>query len=436
MRILVVDDAPLNLHFVTSILHQTYPQYEIYQCQRPRQVEKLVNEKEIDVLLLDITMPEISGLDLLKSLREKLSSDDLQIIMLTALDDDDIFQTCYALGANDYVKKPFNKVELTSRLNHAIKSIQDQQQRKQLIHGIKEHNNELRRVNMELQMAQAALVHSEKMAAIGQLAAGVAHEINNPIGYVSSNLETLNSYLQKMTHYIHQCREVQEALEKSEHIPSEALAVQLADSYETQKLGIIMEDLEGLMADTQEGVQRVATIVKTMRNFARSGDHDEKGWVILNDLIHQSMMMLQNESKYVADVIFREQDEIEVFCNQGQIGQVLVNILNNAIQAIRNQEKPERGRITIGLGRTEDKANIIISDNGPGIPREYLSRIFDPFFTSKKVGDGTGLGLSISYDIIVNKHGGMLAAHSETGRGAIFDILLPIHDYQESEEKE
>ena len=199
-------------------------------------------------------------------------------------------------------------------------------------------------------------------------------------------------------------------------------------------MAFIMEDLEGLMADTREGVQRVAEIVKTMRNFARSGEQEEKGWVILNDLIRQSMMMLQNESKYVADVEFREQEEIDIFCNQGQIGQVLVNIINNAIQAIRSQEKSERGRITIGLGRVEEAANIIISDNGPGIPKEYMSKIFDPFFTSKKVGDGTGLGLSISYDIIVNKHGGTLTAHSEEGRGAIFDILLPLHFHQESEE--
>ena len=124
MKILVVDDAALNLRYATDILHRTYPQYTIYQCQEPGQVEQLVTEKEIDVLLLDISMPEISGIDLLERLRNRLNSDELQIIMLTALDDDEVFQKCFELGANDYVKKPFSRVELISRLNHAIKGIE------------------------------------------------------------------------------------------------------------------------------------------------------------------------------------------------------------------------------------------------------------------------------------------------------------------------
>ncbi|SFI32512.1 His Kinase A (phospho-acceptor) domain-containing protein [Tindallia magadiensis] len=433
MAIMIVEDSVLNMKIVSEVLHDEYPQYQIIQCPNPLLAEKLLQENDIWVMLLDIEMPELNGIDLLEQVRQQYSDKELQIIMLTAMTDADVFQKCFDLGANDYLGKPFKKVELVCRINQAIRSIQGQQQMEELLEGTKKHNKELRQMNIELQMTQSALIHSEKMAAIGQLAAGVAHEINNPIGYVSSNLESLRSYLRKMNTYMDQCKKVQQSLLKSEIESYHALALELEESYQTNKIDFIQEDIPVLMTDTMEGVQRVAKIVQTMRNFTRSSDQEEKKWVSLNNLIKQSMMILENESKYVADVLFKEREEIEIFCNELQIGQVLVNIINNAVQAIRSQENGERGCITICLARSGQEANLLISDDGPGIPKDIISKIFNPFFTTKAVGDGTGLGLSITYDIIVNKHGGRIEAHSQEGRGAIFDIVLPINQ-QESEE--
>jgi signal transduction histidine kinase len=250
------------------------------------------------------------------------------------------------------------------------------------------------------------LLQSEKMAAIGQLAAGVAHEINNPVGFVNSNLCTLKNYSTSLFSVI-------ESYEAGDPAKIE-LARQQAD------LDFLKDDLPSLLAESQEGLVRVTKIVQNLKDFSRI-DQAEHQQADLNAAMESTLNVVWNELKYKADVI-RELGAIPaVDCVPAQINQVFMNLLVNAAQSI-----PERGQIHVRSGSENSHVWFEIEDNGIGMSEEVRRRIFEPFFTTKPVGKGTGLGLSISYDIIVKKHGGRMDVRSEPGKGSCFRIWLPL----------
>ena len=416
MNVMVVDDQKLNLTYVNRILKNAFPEVAIYLHEDAGQALKHLKKQTIDVLLLDIMMPDISGIDVLSHVRSHHEWDQMQVIMITAMDDDETFEECFELGANDYIKKPVSQAELVSRVKNAMKIVDSQRKLTSLLNGIKDHNAELRQMYQQLHVAHEQLIQSEKMAAIGQLAAGVAHEINNPIGYVSSNLETLTNYVKKIQRLIAACQNQIESKDTES----------LESVFQEEKMAFVLEDLEELVNDTRGGVSRVAEIVSTLRNFAYSDEDEDKSWVSINDVVKQTMMMLQNEAKYVSDVYFDETEELEAWCHKGQMNQVVMNVLYNAIQAVTPQAETKRGDIRIHLRKDENQVYLTIEDNGPGIDPRYRDRLFEPFFTTKEVGKGTGLGLSISYDIIVNKHRGTLSVENLPEGGARFIVSIPV----------
>ena len=198
-----------------------------------------------------------------------------------------------------------------------------------------------------------------------------------------------------------------------------------------QKLTLILNDIGPLLVETQEGIGRVAKIVQSLRNFARTGREDETTINDMSQIVEEALLIMQNEIKYIAYVKkeFHETSKIE--CDKGQIAQVFVNILNNASQAIKSLERDRMGLIEIQTLEQDGFVVCRISDDGPGIRAENLSRIFDPFFTTKPVGSGTGLGLSIAYGLI-KKHGGDLQVESEWGKGATFIVKLPVREKSHS----
>lgn len=416
MNVMVVDDQKINVTYVNRILKNAFPDITIYLHEAANQALKHIKKETIDVLLMDIMMPDISGIEILRYIRAHHEWDPMQIIMITAMDDDETFEECFHLGANDYIKKPVTQVELVSRVKNAMKIVDSQRKLTSLLAGVKDHNEELCQMYQQLHVAHKQLIQSEKLAAIGQLAAGVAHEINNPIGYVSSNLETLTKYVNKVQHFISVYQDLNEP---------DKLAP-LENVFHEEKMAFVLDDLGELVEETREGVSRVAEIVSTLRNFAYSNEDGEKTWVSMNDVVKQTMMMLQNEAKYVADVVFEETEEVEAWCHKGQMNQVVMNVLYNAVQAVAPQAETQRGKIRIFLGKEGDQVQLIIEDNGPGIDPAYRDRLFEPFFTTKEVGKGTGLGLSISYDIVVNKHKGTLRFQNRPEGGAAFHVTIPV----------
>ncbi len=277
---------------------------------------------------------------------------------------------------------------------------------------------ELKEINEKLEQAQTQLLQSEKMASIGQLAAGVAHEINNPIGFVYSNLNTLDQYLTTML----------DALEKyvaidTAQIANAETALLLTQLRKKVDIEYLKEDLPALMNESRDGITRVKKIVEDLKYFSRVDSSNEWQCADLHAELDSTISIASNEIKYKAE-LKKEYGEIpEVECLPSQLNQVFLNMLVNSSHAIEN-----KGTIVVKTKRQDTFVIIEISDTGSGISPENLKKIFDPFFTTKAIGKGTGLGLSLSYGI-VKKHNGKIDVSSEIGKGTTFTITLPIrHD--------
>jgi len=267
-----------------------------------------------------------------------------------------------------------------------------------------------------LSEAQEQLLQSEKMASIGQLAAGVAHEINNPVGYVSSNLATLQGYIEELRQLLESYRKLEE-----EVAPENGVRSEVARLRETIDLDFLQEDLQDLVTESREGIDRVRGIVQSLKDFSHA-DEGVWQWSDLHHNLDSTLNIVWNEIKYKAEVIKEyEPDLPQVECIASQLNQVFMNLLINAAHAIE-----KRGTITIRTGAPQpDQVEIELRDTGSGIPDKDMKRIFDPFYTTKPVGQGTGLGLSLSYGII-KRHGGSIEVESEPGIGTLFRLRLPV----------
>ena len=276
-------------------------------------------------------------------------------------------------------------------------------------------NAQLIESNKRLEQAQLQLLQSEKMAAIGLLAAGVAHEINNPIGYVGSNLGTLERYVEDIFLVLDKYVEV-EALMGADH----PLTQELLQLKEKTRLDIVREDTKLLIAESHQGLERVKEIVLDLRDFSHAESEDQWLWADVHKGMESTLNMLRNELKYKCDVVKEYGTLTRIYCLPSQLNQVFMNLLVNAAQAIEGH-----GKITIRTGQEGDHVWIELTDTGMGIPPENIPRLFDPFFTTKPVGKGTGLGLAVSFKI-VEKHHGRIEVRSEVGQGSTFRVILPV----------
>ncbi|NLD35748.1 MAG: response regulator [Desulfatiglans sp.] len=283
---------------------------------------------------------------------------------------------------------------------------------------------EQKKTEIRLKESQAQIIQQEKMASIGQLAAGVAHEINNPTGYVSSNLTTLENYQNDIFEIIKECMVL------ISYFDSEAIKAQLL-THVIKKLEIIealrkridldflLDDIPNLIRESREGLERIKKIVIDLKNFAHPGT-DELKYTNINENIDSTLNIVWNEIKYKA-VVEKEYGEFpDVLCYPQQLNQVFMNILVNAAHAIKSD-----GVIKIKTCSRDNNITIEISDNGEGIPEKNITRIYDPFFTTKEVGKGTGLGLNVAYNI-VKKHNGNIDVKSQVGKGTTFYISIPL----------
>ena len=278
----------------------------------------------------------------------------------------------------------------------------------------------------DVRRTQPKLIQQEKLASIGQLAAGIAHELNNPIGFISSNFTTLKSYVGIIKRYILFCEKLAAAAHKSGNDDLQRHVRALLAFRKRQKVQYIYKDIEDLVSESLDGTQRITEIVKSLRNFSRIDTGTEIELYDINEAIESTLTVAKNEIKYVADVV-KELGEVPgIECVGGEINQVLLNIIVNAAQSIKSQNRSSRGTIRVRTWSDGEHVACEISDDGPGIRQEIIHRIFDPFFTTKEAGKGIGLGLSISYDIVIHKHKGDLSVESRPGEITMFTVKLPI----------
>jgi PAS domain S-box-containing protein len=301
----------------------------------------------------------------------------------------------------------------------------------------KQHEEEIRKANetlerridertREIEKLHSQMVMQEKMASVGQLAAGLAHELNNPINFVRTNFATLTDNFNDLTEVIKDYREFSNSTEFNNS--AERIAAIHAKE-KSLEVDFLLKDIPALFNESERGFERIARIVQSMRDFSYVNHTGSMTYFNINKGVMDTLTISKNIYKYHADVQTDLSDIPEIPCLPEQINQVLLNLVVNSAQAIEGKKNGRSGRITIRTFSDRDFVYCQVADNGPGIPVEIRSRIFEPFFSTKPPGKGTGLGLSISYDIVVHKHMGNLEVECPDGGGTVFTISLPVKEH-------
>ena len=407
-RLLLVDDSAMNLDTLLATLGDSYDLRVAIDGQSA--LDLIADGYLPDLILLDIMMPEMDGYEVCKRLKADEKTSKVPIIFLTALNNDEDEAKGLELGAADYISKPFNPAIVSQRVKTHLELKRHQNNLQNLVI---EKTQELTEAYKDLKLVHDQMLQQEKMASIGQLAAGVAHEINNPAGFIGSNLNSLQKYAGKLNKGI---AVMEQIIEK---VDDPAIVVQLKEMKRTLKFNFIQEDIDDLITESKDGIDRIAQIVRNLKSFSRAED-DTLQPTDLHECLEGSLNIAWNEIKYKATVEKNYQELPLINCLSQQLSQVFVNLLVNAAQAIEDQ-----GVITVSTHQEKDWAVVEIGDSGSGISTENLERIFDAFYTTKDVGKGTGLGLSICHDIL-QKHEGVITVASEIGKGTCFSVKLPI----------
>jgi len=545
-KILIVDDEEANLKYMSTLISRYGYIFDVAR----NGIEAIEKTKKInpDIILLDILMPEMDGIEACKRLKEDPETRHIPIIVLTALEDKETKIESLKAGANDFLSKPVDNIELIARIKNflQLKNLEEIKKNNEILTGtikaieiakreweqtmdcindivilidasdniircnkiltaltgrsysellnrkwqdvfkesgfsykisssgsieyyhpggryfnydiyyvknlgtastytavitlqditdrkkreeererteeelkkskemLEAHHKELEKAYAELKAAQSQILQQEKMASIGQLAAGIAHEVNNPVGFIMSNLSSLQKYVSRLSEFIDVQTETIKKLSGDGKILNA-----IKESRKSLKVDYIIDDLGNLIRESLDGAERVKKIVQDLKSFSRI---DEAEWKMadINAGIESTINIVWNELKYKATVKKEYGDMPLTKCNPGQLNQVFMNILVNAAHAIEKQ-----GEITMKTWHDNGYIYISISDTGCGIPADKIDRIFEPFFTTKEVGKGTGLGLSIAYDI-VKKHNGDIIVESEVGKGTTFTVKVPV----------
>ncbi len=416
-NILVVDDTPVNLKILTHLLGQRG--YTVRQALSGKMAITACEATAPDLILLDINMPDMDGYQVCEHLKQNPRLSEIPVIFLSALDDVLDKVKAFDVGGADYITKPFQALELFSRIENQLKlrSLQMQVHKKNIL---------LQHAVEELQQAQAQLVQKEKMVSLAQMVAGIAHEINNPVNFIYGNLSHISEYTEDLLKLL---QLYQAAMPKP---PANIEELQGDIDWE-----FISEDLHRMVGSMKAGADRIREIVLSLRSFSRLGEAEIKA-VDIHEGIDSSLMLLQYRLQgqcHRPDItVIRSYGDLpKVNCSAAEINQVFLNILTNAIDAL---ETPATSgvatpKITITTtGGNDGQVAIAIADNGHGMTDTVKSHIFDPFFTTKKVGSGQGLGLSISYQIVAD-HGGKLCCESTPGKGSTFTVFLPVQNQKQ-----
>ena len=441
-KILIVDDSITNRSFLRAVLEDE--NFVIWEAVNGLDAINLLQEKIPDIILLDLMMPVMNGFDVCRQIKKDKRLAEVPIIIISAITETEDKVEGLRLGAVDYVTKPFQHEELMVRIRTHL-SLREKEKRLEKVNEqlleyqnnlenlvkkrtteLEVSNNELLATNIELKEqksklektleklneTQVQLIHSEKMASLGVLVAGVAHEINNPVNYVNASVVGLKNNLEIIESY---SKLYSQVTENKEEVIKKIIAKE-----KEMPLGNITEMLKRSAELIEVGVKRTTEIVKSLKSFTRSNQNEIEAFDIQSN-IESTLIILHSYHKDRIEIIKQFEKLPMIECYPGQINQVLLNILINAMQAIK-----DKGKIWISLGLKNSRRIFIkIRDTGAGIEKEDMNHIFDAFYTTKGNENGSGLGLSISSNII-NEHNGEILVNSELGEGSCFTIILPI----------
>ncbi|MEH2449473.1 MAG: response regulator [Nostoc sp.] len=424
IRILLVDDNPNNLKVLSEMI-QGYG----WKALMATNGESAIEQTEYalpDLILLDVMMPGIDGFETCRRLKANPITQNIPVIFMTALSDSKDKVKGLEIGAVDYVTKPFQQEEVIARLKLHLKI-------SHLTHTleqrVQERTAELTQSLQQLQQTQLQLIQSEKMSTLGQLVAGIGHEINNPIGFIEGNFSYITEYTNNLLHLVN--------LQQQKLPHPEPEIEELLNQMDFEYLA---EDIPKLLGSMRQGIDRLKGISLSLRTFARS-DISSKMEFQIHEGINSTLMLLKHrlqnkKDRPTIEIVSQYGKLPPISCYPGQLNQVFMNIIANAIDAFDDLNQnhsdqkiaacPNTITITTSVNYQQQAVIICIQDNGPGMLPEVQNRIFEQSFTTKPVGKGTGLGLAISYQIIVDKHNGKIDCFSIPGEGTKFIITLPI----------
>ena len=421
-KILIVDDNPTNLKVLSDALRDQG--WTMLVATDGESAIEQVDYALPDLILLDVMMPGIDGFETCRQLKANPRTQRLPIIFMTALSDTVDKVKGLELGAVDYITKPFQHEEVLARIKLHLNLFYLNTRLEQ---RVLERTQELEGSLNQLKTAQLQLIQSEKMSVLGQLVAGIGHEINNPIGCIDGNIKHAVSYIQDLLGLISLYQEIYPTPDPQITIRSEEIEV-----------AYLAEDLPNLLNSMQTSSSRIQEISRSLRSFARSDDH-AKEQIQIHDGLESTLMILKhrlnaNNIRPEIQVLKSLGDLPAIEAYAGPINQVFMNVIANAIDAIDeyydqpNHSPNHIGQIEIVTSTNDDRNEVYftIRDNGIGVPESIRERIFEQSFTTKPIGRGTGLGLAISQQIIVEKHHGTLDCISVQGKGSEFRICLPM----------
>jgi len=401
-KILIVDDEESIQKLIKRTLDAEG--YDTCLASDGEQAFELLTQFLFDIVITDIAMPKMDGLALTKTIIEYFPAD---VIVMTGQIGRYSYDQFMGAGACDFVQKPFTPDEISIRVKRVLR---EKQLREDLLQSHKE------------------LAKSQKLESLGQLASGIAHEINTPIQYIGDNATFVKETFQDLNECLQVFLELFEAGKKN--AIDTVLIERVQSVVQTADIEYIQKEIPDAIDQTIEGVDRIQKIVKAMKTFAHPGKRVHVP-TNLNECLQNTITISKNEWKYIADVLSDLDSSLPlVNCNPGEMSQVFLNLIVNASHAISDKlgkNSTNKGKIKIITKNLKDWVEIKISDTGTGIPHEIKSKIFNPFFTTKEIGKGTGQGLAITHSIIVDRHKGKIDAEvSETG-GAMFSIKLPLN---------
>ncbi|BEP27985.1 response regulator [Helicovermis profundi] len=423
MKLIIVDDSKLIVEMVKNIINNSDIIIDIDTAENGEIAIQKIEKNFYDIIMLDIIMPKFSGIEVLEIISKKKYFTKLKVIMFSSLSGKDALKKCFKLGAFDYLTKPIDEDECVSRLKHAIDEQTMKNELEKSFCIMKDQNKELLHLNSELSEMKMQLLQKEQMASIGHLASGIAHEINNPMGFINSNLDMLGMYFNDIFKYYFKSQNSIKALVEED---DKILQIPIIEYLLSDESKYIFSDFSDLIKDTKEGIERVKEIVNALRSFSSVDELNEISEYELNSEIDSVLLMLAGKIRITCKIEKNYGNVGKFYAYSGLLNQAFFNIFTNAIDSIELKNLSKLGTIEIKTYKDEEYIYCEIKDNGIGMSENEVAQIFNPFFTTKDVGKGKGLGLSIVYETIVNKHKGSIEYECSKDLGCKALIKLPI----------